>query len=188
MKAIYRANEAFRGLYAVRTGSFKTIVIHRDGRTQITGFQLPGEAIGLDGVGSSCHKLSAIAMQDSTVCIAPFSTLDSPCYETKAVQRRMLKMMSGEIARESMQMMLLGTMTAEQRVAAFLLDLSKRLTTPGVSPAQFNLPMTREEIGSYLGLQVETVSRMFSRFHRDCLLDAHGKQINSLNLDGLSRL
>jgi CRP/FNR family transcriptional regulator len=187
-EALYRTNDSFRGVYAVRTGSFKTVVMYRDDREQVTGFQLPGDVIGLDGVGSSAHHLDAIAIEDSSVCIAPFSPIESLCCEGKGGQPHLLKMMSGEIARNSMQLMLLTTMTAEQRAAAFLLDLSKRLKTCGYSAVEFNLRMTREEIGSYLGLKLETVSRMFSKFQRDGLLDTRGKQIRILDLDGLSRV
>jgi CRP/FNR family transcriptional regulator len=187
-EALYRANDSFQSIYAVRAGSFKTIVMHRDGREQVTGFHLAGDVLGLDGVSSSHHGLDAIAIEDSNVCIIPFHLLESLCRENKAVQQHVHRMMSGEIVRESALMMLLGTMSAEQRVASFLLNLSSRLKARGYSPAEFNLRMTREEIGSYLGMKLETVSRMFSKFLRDGLVDTHGKQIRILDLDGLSHV
>jgi CRP/FNR family transcriptional regulator len=110
------------------------------------------------------------------------------CREVKVVQQHVHRLMGGEIVREATLMMLLGTMSADQRVAAFLLNLSGRLKTRGYSPASFNLRMTREEIGSYLGMKLETVSRMFSKFQKDGLVDTHGKQIRILDLEGLARV
>jgi CRP/FNR family transcriptional regulator len=163
-EALYRANDTFQSIYAVRAGSFKTIVMHRDGREQVTGFHLAGDVLGLDGVSSGHHGLDAIAIEDSNVCIIPFHLLESLCRENKVVQQHVHRMMSGEIVRESVLMMLLGTMSADQRLASFLLNLSARLKARGYSPAEFNLRMTREEIGSYLGMKLETVTRMFSKF------------------------
>lgn len=187
-EALYRAHDPFQSIYAVRAGSFKTVLMHRDGREQVTGFHLPGDSLGLDGVCSGRHSCDAIAIEDSNVCIIPFSLLEAMCREVKVVQHHVHRLMSSEIVRESVLMMLLGTMSAEQRVAAFLLNMSERLKARGYSPAQFNLRMTREEIGSYLGMKLETVSRMFSKFQRDGLIDARGKQIRLLDLDGLSRV
>jgi CRP/FNR family transcriptional regulator len=172
----------------VRAGSFKTIVMHRDGREQVTGFHLAGDALGLDGVSTGHHSCDSIAIEDSHVCIIPFHLLESLCRELKGVQQHVHRMMSSEIVRESVLMMLLGTMSAEQRVAAFLLNLSTRLKARGYSPAEFYLRMTREEIGSYLGMKLETVSRMFSKFQREGLVDTRGKQIHILDLDGLERI
>jgi CRP/FNR family transcriptional regulator len=187
-QTIYHANDSFQSIYAVRAGSFKTVVMHRDGHDQVTGFQLTGDFLGLDGVGSGHHNCDAIALEESKVCIIPFHLLEAMCSEVKAVQRHLHRMMGGEIARESSQMMLLGTMSADQRVATFLLDLSDRLRLRGYSPAEFHLRMTREEIGSYLGIKLETVSRMLSRFQRDGLVDTHGKDIRILNREGLVRI
>ncbi|ALE58975.1 fumarate/nitrate reduction transcriptional regulator Fnr [Paraburkholderia sp. RL17-368-BIF-A] len=187
-ETMFRANDTFQSIYAVRAGSFKTVVMHRDGREQVTGFHLAGDSLGLDGVCSGQHSCDAVALEDSKVCIIPFNLLETMCREVKAVQQHVHRMMGSEIVRESSQMMLLGTMSAEQRVATFLLNLSDRLRNRGYSPAQFHLRMTREEIGSYLGIKLETVSRMLSRFQRDGLLDAHGKDIRILDHDGLIRV
>lgn len=187
-EAIYRANDAFQNIFAVRVGSFKTVVMHRDGREQVTGFHLAGDSLGLDGVCSSYHSCDAVALEDSKVCIIPFHLLEAMCREVKVVQQHVHRMMGGEIVRESSQMMLLGTMSAEQRVATFLLNLSDRLRMRGYSPAEFHLRMTREEIGSYLGIKLETVSRMLSKFQRDGLLDTRGKDIRILDHEGLVRV
>jgi CRP/FNR family transcriptional regulator len=186
--ALYRANDAFKSIYAVRVGSFKTVVMHRDGREQITGFQIAGDTLGLDGVDAGHHNCDAIALEDSTVCIIPFGQLEKLCRESRPIQHHVHQMMSREIVRESGQMMLLGTMTAEQRVAMFLLTLSRRFNALGYSAAEFNLRMTREEIGCYLGMKLETVSRMFSKFQRKQLVDTHGKQIRIVDPEGLASL
>jgi CRP/FNR family transcriptional regulator len=185
-ESLYRANDTFQSVYAVRLGSFKTVVMHRDGREQVTGFNLAGEMLGLDGVHTDRHSCDAIALEDSSVCIIPFSVLEGLCHDMKSMQQHVHRMMSGEIVRESGLMMLLGTMTAEQRVAAFLLNLSQRLKTLGYSAAEFNLRMTREEMGSYLGMKLETVSRMFSKLHKDELVETHGKQIRIVDFEGLA--
>jgi CRP/FNR family transcriptional regulator, anaerobic regulatory protein len=187
-EALYRAGDAFQSIYAVHVGSFKTIVMHRDGREQVTGFQIAGEALGLGGVFTSHHNCDAIALEDSVVCVIPFMQLEAVCRDIRAIQHHVHQMMSGEIVRESSLMMLLGTMSAEQRVAAFLLNLARRFKALGYSQSEFNLRMTREEIGCYLGMKLETVSRMFSKFQRELLVDTHGKQIRILNADGLSRV
>ncbi|CAN7344163.1 fumarate/nitrate reduction transcriptional regulator Fnr [Trinickia sp. LjRoot230] len=185
-EALYRTNDVFQSIYAVRAGSFKTVVMHRDGREQVTGFHLTGEVLGLDGVCAERHSSSAIAIEDSSVCIIPYSLLESMCAESTQLQQQMLRTMSGEIVRESSLMMLLGTMSAEQRVATFLLNLSGRMKARGYSAAEFNLRMTREEMGNYLGMKLETVSRMFSKFHRDGLVETRGKQIRIVDPDALA--
>jgi CRP/FNR family transcriptional regulator len=186
--SLYRANDTFQSIYAIRSGSFKTVVMHRDGREQVTGFHLAGEVLGLDGVCTEHHSSDAIAIEDSSVCIIPYALLESMCAESKRLQQQVLRMMSGEIVRESSLMMLLGTMSAEQRVAAFLLNMSSRMKARGYSAAEFNLRMTREEMGNFLGMKLETVSRMFSKFQRDGLVQSHGKQIRIVDLDQLGRV
>lgn len=186
--SLYRANDPFVSIYAIRAGSFKTVVMHRDGREQVTGFHLAGEVLGLDGVCAERHGSDAVAIEDSSVCIIPYALLESMCGESKRLQQQVLRMMSGEIVRESSLMVLLGTMSAEQRVAAFLLNLSSRMKARGYSPAEFNLRMTREEMGNYLGMKLETVSRMFSKFQRDGLVQTRGKKIRIVNLDALERV
>jgi CRP/FNR family transcriptional regulator len=184
-EALYRASDPFHCIYMVRAGSFKSIVMHRDGRRQVTGFQLAGDALGLDGVGTGHHGCDAIAIEDSIVCMIPFDRLELLCREVKEIQRHVHRMMGSEIVRESALIMLLGTLSAEQRIAAFLLDLSARLQTRGYSPVEFTLRMTREEIGSFLGMKLETVSRMFSKFQKDGLVDAQAKQIRILDIERL---
>ncbi|AJY11075.1 fumarate/nitrate reduction transcriptional regulator Fnr [Burkholderia dolosa] len=187
-ETLYRAGDTFNSIYAVRTGSFKTVMMHRDGDEQITGFQIVGESLGLDGVHTGRHNGDAIALEDSTVCIIPFGQLEQMCREVRTLQHHVYQLMSGEIVRESALMLLLGTMSAEQRVAAFLLNFSARFKARGYSAAEFVLRMTRDEIGEYLGMKLETVSRMLSKFQRNGLVAAHGKQISIVDPDGLRRI
>jgi len=185
---LYRAGDTFQSIYAVRAGSFKTVVMHRDGREHVTGFQIAGDALGLDGVCARRHNTDAIALEDSVVCIIPFAQLEAMCREIRPMHHHIYQLMSSEIVRESSQMMLLGTMTAEQRVATFLLNLSKRFKARGFSAAEFHLRMTREEIGCYLGMKLETVSRMFSKFQREKLLRANGKTVHIVDAEKLARV
>ncbi|MGN7982844.1 helix-turn-helix domain-containing protein [Burkholderia sp. 22313] len=186
--ALYRPGDSFRSIYAVRAGSFKTVVMHRDGREQVTGFGIVGDTLGIDGIARGSHSCEAIALEDSSVCVMPFDLLEMLCREVTAIQRHVHQMLGAEIVRESALMMLLGTTTAEERVATFLADLSRRWQTRGYSAAAFTLKMTREEIGSYLGLKLETVSRMLSKLQRRRLIDVHGKDLRILDIDGLQRL
>jgi CRP/FNR family transcriptional regulator len=185
-ETLYRAGTPFINIYAVRTGSFKTVARHRDGREQVTGFHIAGEPLGLDGVCSEEHVCDAVALEDSSICVIPFHLLELLCREISVLQQHVHKMMSGEIVREAGLMMLLGNMCAEERVASFLLNLSQRLAARGYSPSEFILRMTREEIGSYLGLKLETISRMLSRFQKQALIRVEGKQIRLLDIERLS--
>jgi CRP/FNR family transcriptional regulator len=185
---LYRCGDVFQSVYVVRTGCFKTVVIHRDGQDQVTGFHMAGDVLGLDGVSSDRHGFDAIALEDSVVCIIPFDLLELLCREVKAIQHHVHRLMSSEIVRESTLMMLLGTMSAEQRLATFLLNLSARMKARGYSSAQFVLRMTREEIGSYLGMKLETVSRMFSKLQKAGVVDSRGKEIRILDQAGLERV
>jgi len=185
---LYRAGEVFESIYAIRSGFFKTDVLLEDGRNQVTGFQMAGEILGMDGISGEAHTCNAVALEDSEVCIIPFSQLESLSREIRTLQHHFHKVMSREIVRDHGVMMLLGTMRAEERLAAFLLNLSQRFTARGYSPAEFHLRMTRDEIGSYLGLKLETVSRAFSHFQEDGLISVQQKHIVILDYAGLKEL
>ena len=185
---LYRAGEEFDGIYAIRSGFFKTDVLLEDGRDQVTGFQMAGELLGLDGISTEHHTCNAIALEDSEICAIPFSRLEVLSREIHSLQRQFHKVMSREIVRDHGVMMLLGTMRAEERLAAFLLNLSQRFTARGFSHAEFYLRMTREEIGSYLGLKLETVSRAFSKFQEEGHIAVQQKHIRILNVNGLKAL
>lgn len=186
--ALFRTGDAFQSLYAVRTGFFKTCVSSEDGRDQVTGFQMAGELLGLDGIGNERHACDAVALEDSQVCVLPFSQLEQLSRDFGNLQRQLHKVMSREIVRDHGVMLLLGSMRAEERLAAFLLNLTQRLQARGFSGSSLVLRMTREEIGSYLGLKLETVSRTFSKFQDDGLLDVKQRQIRILDQGGLQKL
>ncbi len=185
---LYRSGDGFEAIYAIRAGSFKTDVILEDGRDQVTGFQMTGEVLGLDGISTERHSCNAIALEDSEVCVIPFSRLEELSRQVESLQHQFHKIMSREIVRDHGVMMLLGSMRAEERLAAFLLNMSQRFTARGFSPSEFHLRMTRDEIGSYLGLKLETVSRAFSRFQEEGLVAVQQKHIRILDTPGLKRL
>lgn len=185
---LFRSGEGFQSLYAVRTGFFKTCVASEDGRDQVTGFQMAGELLGLDGIGTERHTCDAVALEDSQVCIIPYHQLEDLSREVSDLQRQFHRIMSREIVRDHGVMLLLGSMRAEERLAAFLLNLTQRLQSRGFSASELILRMTREEIGSYLGLKLETVSRTFSKFQDDGLLEVKQRQVRIVDQDGLQRL
>lgn len=185
---LYRSGISFDAIYAIRSGFFKTNVLLEDGREQVTGFQMAGELLGLDGISSEHHTCNAVALEDSEICAIPFSRLESLSREIHTLQHHFHKVMSREIVRDHGVMMLLGTMRAEERLAAFLLNLSQRFTARGFSHAEFYLRMTREEIGSYLGLKLETVSRAFSKFQEEGFIAVQQKHIRILDVPGLKAL
>jgi len=185
---LYRSGDPFEAIYAILAGSFKTDVILEDGRDQVTGFQMTGEVLGLDGISTEQHSCNAIALEDSEVCVIPFSRLEELSRQVESLQHQFHKIMSREIVRDHGVMMLLGSMRAEERLAAFLLNMSQRFTARGFSPSEFHLRMTRDEIGSYLGLKLETVSRAFSRFQDEGLVAVQQKHIRILDTPGLKRI
>ena len=187
-EVLFQAGDPFASLYAVRTGFFKTRVATEGGRDQVTGFQMAGELLGLDGISSERHTCDAVALEDSEVCLIPYARLEETSRDVVALQRQFHKVMSREIVRDHGVMLLLGGMRAEARLAAFLLNLAQRLQARGFSASSMVLRMTREEIGSYLGLKLETVSRSFSRFHDDGLLEVRQRAIRVLDAAGLRRL
>ena len=186
--ALFRAGEAFQSLYAIRTGFFKTCVLAPDGRDQVTGFQMAGEIVGLDGIVNERHSCDAVALEDAEVCVMPFDRISDLSREVKALQHHLHRVMSREIVREHGVMLLLGSMRAEERLAAFLLNLVQRLHARGFSRSELVLRMTREEIGSYLGLKLETVSRTFSRFAQEGLCEVRHRHLRILDMAGLQQL
>ncbi|MDR2838916.1 MAG: fumarate/nitrate reduction transcriptional regulator Fnr [Azonexus sp.] len=186
--SLYRVGETFSAIFAIRSGFFKTDVLLEDGREQVTGFQMAGELLGLDGICTEHHTCNAISLEDSEICAIPFSRLESLSREIHTLQNHFHKVMSREIVRDHGVMMLLGTMRAEERLAAFLLNLSQRFKARGFSHTEFYLRMTREEIGSYLGLKLETVSRAFSRFQEEGYVAVQQKHVRLLDIDQLKAL
>ncbi|TXT27021.1 MAG: CRP/FNR family transcriptional regulator anaerobic regulatory protein [Gallionellaceae bacterium] len=184
---LYRSGAKFQSLYAIRTGFFKTQVLHEDGREQVTGFQMAGEIIGMDAISSDAHACDAIALEDSEVCEIPFSRMEELSRKLPTLQRHLHRILSREIVRDQGIMLLLGSMRAEERLAAFLLNLSQRFAARGYSPTSFYLRMTRQEIGSYLGMKLETVSRTLSNFQGAGLITIRNKSVEIHNLQKLQR-
>jgi CRP/FNR family transcriptional regulator, anaerobic regulatory protein len=186
--ALFRTGDKFNALYAIRTGVFKTCLTADDGRDQVTGFQMAGEIIGLDGIVNDHHTCDAIALEDAEVCVLPFDRIGELSRDVSALQHHLHRVMSREIVREHGVMLLLGTMRAEERLAAFLLNLAQRLQARGFSRSEMVLRMTRQEIGSYLGLKLETVSRTFSRFAEEGMIAVHQRHVRILDVDRLGKL
>jgi CRP/FNR family transcriptional regulator len=182
-ETLFRSGDRFTSLYAIRSGSCKTVLLSEDGQEQVAGYHMPGEIIGTDGVGTDAHGCQAVALEDTEVSVLPFERLVTLSRQSSRFQHNLHQLLSREIARERALTMLLGTMDAEQRLAAFLLDLSQRYQA-----SEFMLRMTREEIGSYLGLKLETVSRLFSRFQREGLLQVQGRVVKLLDRVSVKRL
>lgn len=187
-ETLFRSGDPFEAVYAVRTGFFKTRVSSEDGRDQVTGFQMAGELLGLDGISNDRHSCDAVALEDSQVCVIPYGQLERLSREFTDLQRQFHKILSREIVRDHGVMLLLGSMRAEERLAAFLLNLAQRLQARGFSASSLVLRMTREEIGTYLGLKLETVSRCFSRFQEEGVLEVKQRQIRILDQGALQKL
>lgn len=182
---LFRSGQAFDSLFAIRTGFFKTCVASNDGRDQVTGFQMAGEIMGLDGIVNERHSCDAVALEDAEVCVMPFERVGELSREISALQHHVHRILSREIVREHGVMLLLGTMRAEERLAAFLLNLVQRLHARGFSRSELVLRMTREDIGSYLGLKLETVSRTFSRFAELGLVEVRQRHLRILDAQAL---
>ena len=185
---LFRNGDKFTSLYAIRTGFFKTCVASEDGRDQVTGFQMAGEIVGLDGIVQEHHTCDAVALEDAEVCVMPFDRIEELSREVSALQRHVHKILSREIVRENGVMLLLGSMRAEERLAAFLLNLVQRLHARGFSQSELVLRMTREEIGSYLGLKLETVSRTFSKFVEDGIVEVKQRHVRIIKADALREI
>ena len=187
-ETLFHTGDPFEAVYAVRTGFFNTRVSSEDGRDQVTVFQMAGELLGLDGISTDRHSCDAVALEDSQVCVIPFDQLERLSREFTDLQRQFHKIMSREIVRDHGVMLLLGSMRAEERLAAFMLNLMQRLKARGFSPSALVLRMTREEIGTYLGLKLETVSRCFSKFQEEGIMEVRHKQIRILDQEALQKL
>jgi CRP/FNR family transcriptional regulator len=185
---LYRAGAPLQSLFAVRSGFMKSCVLHDDGREQVAGFHMMGEFLGLDAISTGKHICDVVALEDSELCEIPFSHLEQLSRELPSLQQQLHRIMSREIVRDYGVMLLLGSMKAEERLAAFLLNLSQRFATRGYSSTEFNLRMTREEIGSYLGLKLETISRVLSRFQEEGLISVRNKHVKINDFTGLRRL
>ncbi len=183
--ALFSNGDKFSALYAIRVGFFKTCVTTEGGRDQVTGFQMAGEIMGLDGIVGDRHTCDAVALEDAEVCVMPYERIEDLSRDVPALQTHVHRIMSREIVRDHGVMLLLGSMRAEERLAAFLLNLVQRLQARGFSSSELVLRMTREEIGSYLGLKLETVSRTFSKFAEEGIVEVKQRHVRILSSDAL---
>ncbi|MGE6528378.1 fumarate/nitrate reduction transcriptional regulator Fnr [Pseudomonas sp. NPDC077382] len=180
-ETLFRQGDAFSSVFAIRSGALRTFSVTDAGEEQITGFHLPSELVGLSGMDTETYPVSAQALETTSVCEIPFERLDELSVMLPQLRRQLMRIMSREIRDDQQMMMLLSKKTADERIATFLINLSARFSARGFSANQFRLPMSRNEIGNYLGLAVETVSRVFTRCQASGLLEAEGKEVRILD-------
>lgn len=185
---LYRSGDNFSSVYAVRSGSIKTYLVSDDGVEQVTGFYLPGEVLGFDGIGSNAHACNVVALETSSVCEIPFNRLEELSRQVPILQRHFFQLMSRQIETDHQMMLTLSKKNAEGRIATLLLSLSKRYSRRNLSPNAMHLPMSRMDIGNFLGLTIETVSRTFSRMQKDGVLEVDGREILIKDHDRLNQL
>jgi CRP/FNR family transcriptional regulator, anaerobic regulatory protein len=185
---LFRSGDPLSSLYAVRSGSIKLYIHSNDGDEQIIGFYLPGEIIGLDGMEHNIHSCSAVALETSSLCTFPYTQLTDVCKKIPALQDQMFRLMGREISYENKLLLTISKKSAEERIATFLSSLSVRFRQLGFSADEFKLSMSRQEIGNYLGLTIETVSRIFSRFQKNKYIAIDRKYIQILDRSSLEGL
>jgi len=185
---LYRSGDPFTCLFAVRSGFFKSFALSPNTCCQVLGFSMTGELLGMEGIGPGLHICNALALEDSDVCAMPFVGLQKLAREIPRLQRQLHKTMGREIVRNHEEMLRLGSMNSHERLAMFLLDISQRFAARGYSPSEFHLRMTREDIGSYIGQKLETVSRTFSKFQQEGLISVEQKFVRILDRPGLARV
>jgi CRP/FNR family transcriptional regulator, anaerobic regulatory protein len=187
-EVLFRAGDKFRGIYAVRSGLVKVSATDDDGEEQIIGFFLPGEMLGLDAVETQVHACSAIALETSSYCAVPFSELSEICEQIPELQNQLFRIMSRELSAENQMLLTLGKRNSEEKVATFLLTISSRFYQLGYSATEFKLTMSRQEIGNYLGITFETVSRVFGRLQRNGIIKVNRKAIKITDIVALKNL
>ncbi len=185
---LFRSGDKFQSLYALKSGAIKTYGSTRGGREQITGFHFPGELIGLDAIGNNRHNCNAVALEKTVVCELPYKNIENISLQIPSIQQEITRLMSLEIRNDEEMLMAIGSMRAEQRVACFLFSLYRRLSLRSKEKRTFRLSMTREEIGNYLGLSLETVSRRMSSLHEDGVIDVENRLIKLKDIDRLQAL
>lgn len=178
---IYEVGRPFSSLYAVRSGAIKTYSIDDTGEEHVIGFYLPGEIFGLDAIDSKSHESCAKALETSAICEMPYDRMDELSSKIHNLQTHMYRLLSREIREDQELQLLLSKKTAEERIGVFLLNLSARYSQRKLSPTSFRLPMARTDIGNYLGLAVETVSRVFTRMQNNEILHVEGKEVQILD-------
>lgn len=182
---LYRKGEKFESIWAVRSGLVKAIRVTSDGLEQVTGFYFPGEIVGMDGIGSEKYAASVVALETSAVCEIPFHRLEELSQRVPSMQRHFFKLMSQEINSDQQLITLLSKNTAEEKIASLLLSISARNTRRNLSAVNVRLQMSRTDISNFLGLTLETVSRIFSRFNKQGLIAVDGKNVDLIDLENL---
>ena len=182
---LYRQTDEFKSVYAVRSGSFKSYFLSDSGKSRVTGFYLLGDIIGMDGIASNKYANSTSALEHSSICEIPFSQLGKLSRELPSLQHHFFAIMGNEIAKDQQVHTLLSSYSAEERTASFLLGLSSRYARVSLSPTRFLLSMTRGDIGEYLGLTVETVSRIFTSLQKKRLISVDNREIELLDIESL---
>lgn len=185
---LFKQGDPFKAIYAIRTGAIKTFTVAPSGEEQNTGFHLASELVGLSGYSSDTYPLSAKALETTTVCEMPLNQLDELCDEIPSLRKQIMRTMGGELRQDQQMMLQLSQKSADERVAYFLMDLSSRFERRGFSPRAFRLSMSRVDISNYLGLAVETVSRIFTRLQKNGLIETEGKEITFTDMDALREL
>ncbi|MGV6827095.1 MAG: fumarate/nitrate reduction transcriptional regulator Fnr [bacterium] len=185
---LYQPGEPFKHIFVIKSGTVKTFSRRPDGSEQVLSFHLPGEIVGMEGVEQNSHCFYAQAMETTAVCKVPFKQLEALAAELPNLQHQVFSLMSKEINRDTDLMLLLGKSSAEERLAAFLLSLSTRYKQRGFSHKAFILSMSRQDIGNYLGLAIETVSRLFTQFQKQGIINVQRKNIEIVDFDKLKSL
>jgi len=184
---LYQAGDKFESIYVIRSGSIKTFIDDEEGREQILGFSIQGDVVALDGATMNVYPTTAQALETTHVCEIPFGRYMELAAKIPALYQQLLKQMSNQIRDEEEHTLLIGTKNAEQRLASLLINFSNRYAARGFSKNEFNLYMSRRDIGNYLSAAMETVSRLFSRLQANGLIEVHGKLIEIKDTERLQR-
>mgnify|MGYP000886601826 CR=1 FL=1 len=182
---VFRAGDPFEAIAAVRSGTVKTYTIDRDGREHVLGFHFPGEVIGLDGIDGDTYPCNAVALDTVMLCRFSFPRIALLASRLPNLQQQLFKLMSRDIGVASL---FAGDHSADERMAAFLIGLSRRLAARGFSPRRFQLTMSRTDIANYLRQAPETVSRVLRRFERDGLVQIKQRDVEIMDLERLETI
>ena len=182
---VFRAGDQSRALFAVRSGTLKSYCTTEDGDEQVLGFTLPGELAGLDGMSDDIYASNSVVLETASICELPYDNLEELCHSLHGLNHQLMRLTSKEITADQRMLLLLGTHTTEEKLATFLLSLSTRYKSRGLSATEFNLPMSRQDIGNYLGMAIETVSRVFAHFQEEGLLKVNRREITITDLPRL---
>ena len=185
---VFRAGDQSRALFAVHSGTLKSYCTTEDGNEQALGFTLPGELVGLDGMSDDAYASNSVVLETAIVCELPYDDLDELCHSLHGLNHQLMRLASKEITTDQRMLLLLGKHTAGERLAAFLLSLSTHYNSRGLSATDFKLPMSRQDIGNYLGLAIETVSRLFARFQEEGLLKVNRREVTITDMPRLKRM